>query len=245
MARGDLRAPLRSLPRSFVPSATAHAPFELPPEELAKLRRVLRLQSGAEIAVLPGDGSLLRCRLEGHQAIPLCVEQPRTEPLHVLTLAQALPKPDKLDAVIRMGTEVGVSEFVIFPSERSLARWDGRKIDDRLLRLSTIAREACEQCFRTRLPVIRWAPSLEGVLQLLPQAIVLSEVEGVTKPLCLDPLPQAIVVGPEGGWAPRELNLIGDRAVTLGPRVLRVDTAAVAAAAIVLMRAELAGLDGG
>ncbi|MCX7799820.1 MAG: 16S rRNA (uracil(1498)-N(3))-methyltransferase [Fimbriimonadales bacterium] len=225
--------------------ATTEAPFELPPEELEKLRKVLRLQSGAEIAVLPGDGSLLRCRLEGRQAVPLAVEHPATEPLHHLTLAQALPKPDKLDAVIRMGTEVGVSEFVVFPAERSLARWEGQKVEDRLRRLRTIAREACEQCYRTRVPKVRWAPGLREVLELLPNAIVLSEVEGVSRPLPLDPLPEAIVIGPEGGWAPREVVWIADRAATLGPRVLRVDTAAVAAASLILLRAELAAVGNG
>ncbi|MCA1997480.1 MAG: RsmE family RNA methyltransferase, partial [Armatimonadetes bacterium] len=115
--------------------ATPDGPIELPQEELDKLRKVLRLQSGAEIAVLPGDGSLIRCRLEGRTAVPVSCERPPTEPSHRLTLAQALPKPDKLDAVVRLGTEIGVSEFVVFPSERSLAKWDGSKLEDRLRRL--------------------------------------------------------------------------------------------------------------
>ncbi len=236
MAGGGSPAPLRSLPRSFVDGATPEGPIELPQEELDKLRKVLRLQSGAEIAVLPGDGSLIRCRLEGRLAMPLLVEHPDTEPRHRLTLAQTLPKPDKLDAVVRMGTEIGVAEFVVFPSERSLAKWDGPKVQDRLRRLRTIAREAAEQCFRTRVPAVRWMPSLQALLEALPDAVVLSEVEGVGRHLASLEPPPALVIGPEGGWSPREVTLIGERAATMGPRVLRVDTAAAVAAAIVLLR---------
>jgi len=238
MAGGGSPAPLRSLPRSFVDGAAPDGPIELPQEELDKLRKVLRLQSGAEIAVLPGDGSLIRCRLEGRTAVPVSCERPPTEPSHRLTLAQALPKPDKLDAVVRMGTEIGVSEFVVFPSERSLAKWDGSKLEDRLRRLRTIAREAAEQCFRTLVPKVRWLPSLDAVLEALPQAVVLSEVEGVGRHLGQTEPPSAIVIGPEGGWSPREVQRISDRAATLGPRVLRVDTAAAVAAALVLLRPE-------
>ncbi len=238
MAGGGSAAPLRSLPRSFVPGATPDGPIELPQQELDKLRKVLRLQSGAEIAVLPGDGSLIRCRLEGRTAVPISAERPPTEPTRRLTLAQALPKPDKLDAVVRMGTEVGVAEFVVFPSERSLAKWEGPKLEDRLRRLRTIATEAAEQCFRTLVPAVRWASGLDAVLEALPNAVVLSEVEGVGRHLCELAPPSAIVIGPEGGWSPREVERIGDRAATLGPRVLRVDTAAAVAAALVLLRPE-------
>ena len=88
--------------------------------------------------------------------------------------------------------------------------------------------------FRTRLPAIEWRESLAGVLAAEPDAVVLSEAEGVTAKLS----PRAamtVVVGPEGGWAKREFEAIGDRGVTLGPRVLRVDHAGPSAAAILLL----------
>jgi 16S rRNA (uracil1498-N3)-methyltransferase len=227
--------PLRSLPRVFVAGANPNGEIELPKEELDKLRKVLRLSPGAQIAVLPNNGSLIRCELGSHTATPLQVYQPETEPKLLVTLAQALPKGDKLDEIVRACTEIGVSRFVLFPSDRTVVRWDEKKTRDRLHRLETIAREAAEVSFRTKLPIIELANDLADVLKKEPWAIVLSEVEGLSEALRPKGEAMTIVVGPEGGWAGRELTLIGDRGVTLGPRVLRVDHAGAAAAAILLL----------
>jgi 16S rRNA (uracil1498-N3)-methyltransferase len=227
--------PLRALPRVFVPGANPSDLIELPKEELDKLRKVLRLSPGAQIAVLPNDGSLIRCELEPHHARPLEVFHPNSEAVFQLTLAQALPKGDKLDEIIRACTEIGVCRFLLFSSERTVVKWDEKKTRDRLRRLEVIAREAAEVSFRTKLPTIELAKDLADVLKREPGAIVLSEVEGISEPLRPKGQSMTIVVGPEGGWAGRELKLIGDRGVTLGPRVLRVDHAGAAAAAILLL----------
>ena len=242
MGRGSLPS-LRALPRFFFPEHPWEAGVEvgdsipLPREELNKLHKVLRLGPGEQILVLPGDGRAFRCELRGDVAIALSQETIDTEARYHLTLAQAFPKADKLDEVVRMGTELGVARFLIFPSDRSIVRWDAGKLQDRLRRLRTIAREAAEVCFRTRLPEIMPLGSQAELLKLEPDAIVLSEFEGISG--CLrERLPAdraTLVIGPEGGWAPREVVLIGDRAVSLGPRVLRVDTAAAAAAVLALL----------
>jgi 16S rRNA (uracil1498-N3)-methyltransferase len=226
---------LRSLPRLFVPGASADEPFELPPDELDKLRKVLRLSSGAEVAVLPNDGSLLRCRLEGREAVPIERLWPDTEPKFHLTLAQALPKGDKLETIVRSCTEIGVSRFVLFAAERTVVQWDEKKLRDKLRRYETIAREESEVSYRTRVPTFEYLPNLKSVLEREPHALVLSEVEGVGARLARAGDRATMVVGPEGGWAPRELALIGDRGVTLGPRVLRVEHAGAAAAALLLL----------
>lgn len=231
-------APLRSLPRVFIPGASHEEAIQIPSDELDKLRKVLRLSSGAEIAVLPNDGFVVRCRLDGRAAVPLEVHRPDTESPVELTIAQALPKGDKLDEIVRACTEIGVSGFVLFPSDRTVVRWDAKKTVERVRRLEAIAREACEMSFRTRLPKFEVAGSLEEVLKSTSAAIVLSESEGLGRALPKsDPRP-FLVIGPEGGWSPREVALIGDRGVTLGPRVLRVDHAAAAAAAIFLLAHE-------
>ncbi|RYG23301.1 16S rRNA (uracil(1498)-N(3))-methyltransferase [bacterium] len=232
--------PLRALSRTFVPGADFEdGSIELPSEELDKLRKVLRLSSGAEIAVLPNDGTLVRCRLDGRQAIALETVRPETEAGLHLTLAQALPKGDKLDEIVRGGTELGVSRFIVFPSERTVVRWEPKKVQDRLRRLGTIAREAAEVSFRTRLPEVVWMDSLAEVLKAKTDAVVLSEMEGVKVKLRPIGDRMTVVVGPEGGWAKREFEAIGDRGVTLGPRVLRVDHAGPSAAAILLLEHEL------
>ena len=227
--------PIRALPRTFLPGVNfAEGPVEIPGDELDKLRKVLRLSSGAEMAILPDDGTLVRCRLDGRSAVPLETLRPATEPTVDLTLAQALPKGDKLEEIVRAGAEMGVSRFVVFPSERTVVRWEPQKVQNKLGRLATIAREASEVSFRTRLPHIAWAESLSAVLEAEPDAVVLSEAEGVTARLHRKDR-MSVVVGPEGGWSKREFEGIGDRGVTLGPRVLRVDHAGPAAAAILLL----------
>ncbi|HJP82958.1 MAG TPA: RsmE family RNA methyltransferase [Fimbriimonadaceae bacterium] len=227
--------PLRALPRVFVLGATPDDPIELPGEEVDKLRKVLRLSAGAEIAVLPNDGSVIRCEFTGREAIPKSVERPEVEAKLQLTLAQALPKGDKVDEIVRAGTELGVARFILFPSERTVVQWDAKKVDHRLTRLATIAREAAEVSFRTRLPEIVYLPSMKAVFDANPDAVALSESERESKPLRKTGNSMTILVGPEGGWSRKELDLIGDRGVTLGPRVLRVDHAGPAAAAILLL----------
>jgi len=228
-------SPLRSLPRIFLPGAGADGPIELPREEVEKLRKVLRLAEGDQIAVLPNDGSLIRCEFKAKQAWPIAVESPNTEPDLKVTIAQALPKADRIETVIRMCTEIGVSRFVFFEADRSVVKWDEGKRRERQRRLEAIARESAEQSYRTRLPEIGFSGGLDDVLKSFPQAIVLSEVEGVKKALKREGSEMTVVVGPEGGWSPKELDLIGDRGVTLGPRVLRTDTAGSAAAAVLLL----------
>lgn len=225
--------PLRALPRVFIPGASPEGYIELPSAELDKIRKVLRLSSGAEIAILPDNGTLIRARLEGRHAEPLAVEHPNTEVDKPLVILQALPKGDKAEEIVRSCTEIGVSGFVFFPSRRTIVRWDEAKTDAKLNRLRTIARESCELSFRTRVPKISYLPSLDAVLKQFPACVALSESEETT-PVLTQAL--EVLIGPEGGWAPDEAEKIKDRGVTLGPRVLRVEHAGAAAAAILLLR---------
>ncbi|RYG40519.1 RsmE family RNA methyltransferase, partial [bacterium] len=168
MGGGPLRKvslPLRALPRVFVPGATPDGEIELPPDELDKLRKVLRLQAGAEIAILPDDGTLIRARLAGKVAEPIGVEHPRSEAERPLVILQALPKGDKADEIVRACTEIGVTGFVFFPSRRTIVKWDEAKTESRLHRLRTIAKESCELSFRTRVPKIGYLASLDEVLK--------------------------------------------------------------------------------
>ena len=119
---------LRALPRAFFAGASPTEAFELPPEELDKFRKVLRLGTGDPIAVLPNDGSLIVCRLDGRRAIRLQTVHPESEAKLSLTVAQALPKGDKLDEIVRACTWIGVTKFVLFHSDRTVVRWDDEKL---------------------------------------------------------------------------------------------------------------------
>ncbi len=235
MDRSDVPA-LRSLPRTFLPGAAlaVGASIEIPQGEYKKLHDVLRIRSGALIALLPGDGSVAVCRLEGRSAVVLEVAWPETEAGAEVGLCLALSKPDSLEDSVRMATELGVAWITVFPSHRSVVKWTPDKWEAKLNRLRTIAMEACEVSFRTRLPVVDRAGSLADILEKWPGALVLSESESVEVPLAAGEGGSVLVVGPEGGWDKAEIGLIGERSRSLGKRVLRVSTAVAAACALVL-----------
>ncbi len=239
MDRSNL-PPLRSLPRVFLDGLTPEQEvIDLPKTEVKKLQDVLRLRPGSPIAVLPGDGTIWRCTFYGTTANRETVETMASEPTLRVTLAQAMPRAEKLEEVIRMGTEIGVAEFVVFDSDRTMVHWDARKKVERLVRLQAIARESAEQSFRARVPKIRFAGGLQELLG--ETSVVLSEVERVEDTLSArlanwKENTITLVIGPEGGWSPREVELIGPAAATMGPRVLRVDTAAAAACSLALLR---------
>lgn len=237
MGSGDFSS-VRSYPRAFVPGAELleGIEYELPPEEVKKFRNVLRLGTGDRVVVLPNDGRAVVCRLEGKSVVPEMSVRPGTDAQLALTLCLGVPKPDSLENSVRMATEIGVAHFCLFPAERTVVKWDAEKWDNRLRRLQTIAREAGEVCFRTILPTFSVLGNLKQVLEAHENAVVLSEMEGVEGVFggFSGEKQGVIVVGPEGGWSPREIELIGNRGMTMGRRVMRVDTAVASACALAL-----------
>ncbi|MGB7989402.1 MAG: 16S rRNA (uracil(1498)-N(3))-methyltransferase [Candidatus Methylophosphatis roskildensis] len=214
--------------------------LELPHEVAHHALRVLRLRLGDAIVLFDGSGGEYRASLQdvGRRArvqIETFEAVDRESPLAV-TLAQALPAGDKMDWVIQKAVELGVSAILPLITERSVVRLTGERADKRAAHLRGVARSACEQCGRTVVPSVEAITSLSeflaagvpaGVLRL-----VLSPRSGC-KLASLTPPQQgaALLVGPEGGWSEAELAAIcacGWRELTLGPRVLRSDTAGLA-----------------
>ncbi|MDX2064817.1 MAG: RsmE family RNA methyltransferase [Fimbriimonadaceae bacterium] len=229
--------PGRELPRVFILGATPDAEIELPASEVTKFRQVLRLESGDMIGVLPGDGTMIRAKFVGRHAEPVDVIRPDTEANCRLRIAQSLPKADKLEEVVRAGTELGVAAFTFFVSDRTIVKWDGAKQAEKLKRLGAIAREAAEVSFRTRIPALTFAGTFAEAWRAWPDAYALSESELAVATLSglYGQAEVTLFVGPEGGWSPRELVAIGARGITLGPRILRTEHAASAAAAFLLL----------
>ena len=226
---------IRALPRIFIPGIEMHCPFEIPKPEHDKLHNVLRLRSGAEIGVMPNDGTFWTCRMDGKIGVPLTQYRPETEPELFITVAQALPKGDKLDDIIRSCTEIGASRFILFTGARSVVKWDEKKIEDKMRRIQALARESAELAFRMRIPTVEFRSILADILTKESGVIALSEQESVSKTLKAEGKSVCLVVGPEGGWAPREVEAMKDCAVTLGPRVLRTEHAGFAAIAKLLV----------
>jgi 16S rRNA (uracil1498-N3)-methyltransferase len=223
-----------TLHRFFVaPEEMAGEHFPLPRGIAHQVTRVLRLHDGEHLMLLDGHGQAATVRLL-HGA---CVVESRgaagREPAHALTVWQALLRGDHLEPVIRHATEVGVTSFRLFISERCIARdLSPRKLE----RLRAVAREAAEQSERGIVPEV--SPPVPFSEAMAPASVLLYERHEAQRLSALEP-PRSIVIGPEGGFTPDEVaaaERAGMQVVGLGPRILRSETVAVAAAAVVLSR---------
>jgi 16S rRNA (uracil1498-N3)-methyltransferase len=220
----------------------------VPVGELApQLAQVLRMQVGDEIVVLDGSGLEFHSRivqLDRHSAVvEVLASQPcLAEPGRFLTLYQCSLKQDKFEWVLQKGTELGVSRFVPVISERSIVR-PAEALLRKYERWGAIVREAAEQCGRGRIPEI--APPLDWSAALAAgKGLRLLAWEGAkTAPPLLSVLQQnlrnindfSILIGPEGGIGEHEADLAlaqGWQLVSLGPRILRAETAALAAVSV-------------
>lgn len=211
-----------------------------------QLRNVLRLAPGSMITLLDGSGTSFLTEivdLDDETATGRVVAQEtvQSEPGVVLTLYQCALKRDRFEWVLQKGTELGVNRFVPVISSRTVVR-PAAKLLPRYDRWRAIIREAAEQSRRGRLPVLdqplRWEEALDhGAGQRL---LAWEEEEGADKGLATvltnsDTI--SLLIGPEGGITGEEAAAAisrGWQCVSLGPRVLRAETAAVAAAAVVM-----------
>jgi 16S rRNA (uracil1498-N3)-methyltransferase len=212
------------------------------------LLRVMRAQPGEPFVVMAG-GQQYECRLteaeEGRAVGEVLSAAPATgEPPVRITLFQGLAKGEKMETVIQHGTELGVCEFVPVATARAVVKLEPKKAAERVDRWQRIAREAAEQSRRGAVPpvapVASWKEAVSrcGAFDL---ALVPWEEGGEPLRQVLASAPEAqtvaVFIGPEGGLSPEEVELAkakGARAVTLGPRILRTETAGLAAAAAIL-----------
>ena len=223
-----------TLHRFFVPPEDVVGDrFAMPRVIERQVRSVLRLRDGDRIVVLTGDGNETICVLERDMCVIEERRQAPGEPAHRLRVVQALLKGDALETVIQHGTEVGVASFGLVVTERCVARGISAH---RLERLRTIAREAAEQSERGIVPAIDEPVPLGAAL--VPGSVLLFERLGAARLGRLEP-PEVVIIGPEGGFSPAEVRAAeasGVRLAWLGPRILRSETVAAAAAAVILSR---------
>lgn len=194
------------------------------------LARVLRVRDGEAVTVTDGRGSWRPCcwrngRLEPDGDVEFVVA-----PARAITVAAALPKKDRAEWLVQKCTEIGVDRIVLLASERSVVRWTGERAAHHRQRLDRVADEAAQQSRRV------WWPQLVGPVPAASVLVDTPAAEPGGRPLTAEDT--AVAVGPEGGWSPAELAVAADT-VALGPHVLRVETAAVVAAALLV-----AGRDG-
>lgn len=219
--------------------------LSLPHDATQHALRVLRLKGGDLVTLFNGDGRQYRARLVAAdpRAASIhveAVEAPvRESPLRI-TLIQSLARGEKMDWIIQKATELGATRILPVTSERSEVRLDGARGEKRLDHWRAIAIAACEQCGRNVLPEIGAPESMEACLAAQPHAS--SEVRWMLHPDGTARLRNTeaaaadvmLAVGPEGGFSDNDLVALrqaGFDALALGPRILRTETAGLAAMA--------------
>lgn len=240
--------------RYFVPPAQiGDSSVTLLGDDARHLATVMRAKPGDEFVVCDGSGDELLAKAEtiepGRIEAAILSRVPsRAEMAWKITVAQSLPKGDKLETVIQKGTEAGAFAFQPFLSQRTIVQYDERKEAKRIDRWRKIAKEAAEQAHRGLVPEIRPVLSwkqLVGTFEGFDLVLLCYEEEG-RRGSGLRPALNAfkdgfaggreprvlLVVGPEGGFAPQEAEQAeasGAVPVGLGRRILRTETAALVA----------------
>jgi 16S rRNA (uracil1498-N3)-methyltransferase len=205
------------------------------------LTRVLRLRVGDVLTLFNGRGGEYAASIDkshGGEVIVAVGEHraiERESPFP-LTLAQGVSRGERMDLVVQKATELGVARLLPVLTERSVVRLDAQQADRRSNHWRAIAIAACEQCGRNRLPEVALPAALREVLRqpagdrarllLSPDAVL--RIEDVARPVT----GVTVLIGPEGGLSDEEqadAQAAGFTAVHLGPRVLRTETAAIAA----------------
>ena len=213
--------------------------------------RVLRLRPGDPLVLFDGRGGEYAARLVRIERTAAIVATGRHLPVEresplAITLLQGLARGEKMDWIVQKATELGVAHIVPVNAGRSVARIAGAdRADRKLEHWRAVAAAACEQCGRNRLPVIDAPVALPAALELAaaaglrllltPEAQAEEEHATALAALARSAGPSvALLIGPEGGFEPAEIALATDhgfRGARLGPRVLRTETAAIAAIA--------------
>lgn len=191
------------------------------------LERVLRVRDGAPLTVGDGAGRWRAC-IFGSELEPTgaVVSVPRSAP--TLTVGFALIKGGRPELVVQKLTELGIDRMVPFVAGRSVVQWDEAKAAKNHERLRRIAREAVMQSRRAWMPEILPLVSFDDVAV---DGVVLADPSG--RPVADSD--HTVLIGPEGGWTDAESAAVGDR-VGLADHVLRAETAAIAAATLMVAR---------
>ena len=233
---------------------------ELARDTASHLAKVLRARSGDEIVLFNGDGreylgaieAVRGSRVSAAIGAARAVDRESSFPI---TLVQCVPRGDRMDFIVQKATELGVARIVPVLSQRSVVRLDAAQAASKQAHWRAVAVSACEQCGRNRLPAVEAPqpllsylgglepPGLSGeFLRLVLEPERASQASPAAQPLDIVATAATgaqIAIGPEGGFAPEELEAFDLSAfgrLGLGPRVLRTETAAIAAIAVLQAR---------
>ena len=238
--------------RFFVPSEQIRDGVAfLPPDQAHHLRTVLRLKAGDSVEIFDGEGSGYSGRIEDRDAdtVVVLLEKLTARQSSVWTaLAPALIKADRFEWMLEKATELGVDEIRPLETRFADIRIPGTRLEARLERWRRIVRESSKQCRRLSIPIIHAPIPLRELSSLneprFTAKLFLHERAAspwVARHQAADRI--LVCTGPEGGWSEREVEearQAGFDIIHLGPRILRAETAAIAALTIIQFAAESA-----
>ena len=213
------------------------------------IRNVLRMRTGEEVLIADGRGAEYRCKLTdlGENEVRaqiLWKLDGNAELASAVTLFQGLPKSDKMDLIVQKCVELGVDRIVPVSTKRAVVKLDAKKEQTRLKRWNTISESAAKQSGRGVIPEVRGVMSFEKALEEAKKLEVLlipyerAEHMAETRRVMGEIRPGqsvGIFIGPEGGFEESEVEeavAAGARAITLGRRILRTETAGLAVMAM-------------
>jgi 16S rRNA (uracil1498-N3)-methyltransferase len=217
----------------------------------------LRMQIGDQLVINNEDGMEYLAEIQeiSNQEVVVRIikgKKNENEPQLKVTLAQAIPKKNNMDLIIQKCTEIGVSRIIPINTRRTIVKLDDRKFQKRRERWQRIAEEAAKQSRRGKVPTIDYLTDLDKMAQeieahdlvLIPweeeQTTGLRKIWSQINIISKEINSVLIIIGPEGGFAAGEVEFVekhGGRAVTLGPRILRTETAGFVALTAVLYQA--------
>lgn len=238
------------MPRFFVEKNNIHSDnIVITGDDVKHISRVLRLVCGDLITICDGEGTDYTVRIErcGKDSIFTSIVNSgknKTEPPIEVSLFQGIPKSDKMDFIIQKSVELGVRKIIPVITERTIIRFDNNKsLDKRVARWQRISLEAAKQCNRGVVPQVEYPLNFEEALGFCADdglSIIPYEKE---KANCLksiiksNPKKAAVFIGPEGGFSEAEIIKAVNfniKPVSLGPRILRTETAGIALISILM-----------
>jgi 16S rRNA (uracil1498-N3)-methyltransferase len=233
--------------RYFVePSAVTDSRVSITGDDVKHIVRVMRMEAGEEVIVCDGLGHAYRVQLTDlgdtsvqGKIVEILAQSPESNVK--ITLAQGLPKGDKMELIVQKGTEVGINRFIPLDMARCVVQYDAKKEQKRRERWQKIAKEAAEQAHRNLIPSIGEPMSFKQLMSALDgfDLVVVpyegEKARGLREVLAEHPDAKhiGVLIGPEGGIADAEIEMAlaqGALPVTLGPRILRTETAGLVAA---------------
>lgn len=233
------------MPRFYCPQPLVNGSTVELPEAVAHHLHVVRLQPGAALTLFNGDGGQYRATLveTGKRRATALIdahEPIEAEAPYPVTLAQGLPEGSKMDWIIEKAVELGVAAIQPLAAARSVVRLSGERLEKRQAHWHGVIVAASEQCGRNRLTqllpmtdVQPWLAASAGTTRILLSPRATESLAGWARANA----PQAVtlLIGPEGGLTPQEEDAAvaaGALSLSMGPRVLRTETAGLAALAV-------------